>query len=107
MPQSPALRRGWRVIETRFMAEMKFNCPKCGQLIACDELWGGHQIQCPTCQTEIAVPAQGAGSAPAAPAAGGLVPNVPTTSAPRLGISQTRHQPSPPPPQASRDSISA
>src|SRR6266481_3134427 len=38
------------------MAEMRFTCPQCSQDITCDELWGGHQIQCPTCQAEIAVP---------------------------------------------------
>jgi len=87
------------------MAEMKFNCPKCAQLIACDELWSGHQIQCPTCQAPITVPPQAA--APAAPASKPLVPQVPQFSAPRLSIGQTRHAPSSAPPQASATSTQA
>ncbi len=38
------------------MADFRFKCPQCGQEIECDELWSGHQIQCPTCQKEITVP---------------------------------------------------
>src|SRR4029077_11752013 len=85
------------------MAEMKFNCPKCSQLISCDELWCGQQIQCPTCQTPIAVPAQGA--APAAPAGKTLVPEVPRET--KLSIGQARHAPSSAPPQASANSTLA
>jgi hypothetical protein len=40
------------------MAELKFSCPHCGQHIQCDELWGGHQIQCPACHGDLTVPAQ-------------------------------------------------
>ncbi len=76
------------------MAELKFNCSKCGQLIACDELWIGHQINCPTCQTELSVPAQQEAPKPANP----LVPQVP--GATKLSIGQARHQSSTPPPQA-------
>jgi hypothetical protein len=67
------------------MAEMRFTCPQCSQDITCDELWGGHQIQCPTCQAEISVPqpqAQG-------PAAGNpLVPKPP--GATRLSAGRTQ-----------------
>jgi hypothetical protein len=38
------------------MAEIKFSCPHCNQHISCDEPWAGHQIQCPACQNNIAVP---------------------------------------------------
>ncbi len=38
------------------MAEIKFSCPNCNQSIKCDELWGGHQIQCPSCQNNLTVP---------------------------------------------------
>jgi DNA-directed RNA polymerase subunit RPC12/RpoP len=38
------------------MADFKFTCAQCGQEIELDELWTGHQIQCPTCQKEITVP---------------------------------------------------
>jgi hypothetical protein len=78
------------------MAEMKFNCPHCSQPIACDELWGGHQIQCPICNKELMVPMQGGGPAEAAPS---LVPKVPTSAAPKLSISQAAHKPATPPPQ--------
>lgn len=76
------------------MAELKFNCSKCGQLIACDELWIGHQINCPSCQTELSVPAQQEAPKPANP----LVPQVPGST--KLSIGQARHQASTPPPQA-------
>jgi hypothetical protein len=51
------------------MAEFKFSCPGCNQHIQLDELWGGHQIQCPSCQATIIVPQVRAPAAPAAPAA--------------------------------------
>jgi hypothetical protein len=85
------------------MAEMKFNCPKCAQVIACDELWGGHQIQCPTCQAEITVPAKEA-TAAQAPASGSDAPNslVPQPpAATKLSIGRAQHQPAPGPPQPS------
>jgi hypothetical protein len=77
------------------MAELKFNCPKCGQLIACDELWIGRQINCPSCQTELSVPTQQ--EAPK-PVQSPLVPQVPGST--RLSIGQARHQAATPPPQA-------
>src|SRR5215471_13103048 len=76
------------------MAELKFNCSKCGQLIACDELWIGHQINCPSCQTELSVPNPQDAPKPVNP----LVPQVPGNT--RLSIGQARHQTSTPPPQA-------
>jgi hypothetical protein len=67
------------------MAEMRFTCPQCSQDITCDELWGGHQIQCPTCQAEISVPQPQA----QAPAAGNpLVPKPP--GATRLSAGRTQ-----------------
>src|SRR5437762_6926814 len=56
------------------MAEMRFTCPQCKQDITCDELWGGHQIQCPTCQAEISVPQP---QPVAQPAGNPLVPKPP------------------------------
>jgi len=47
------------------MAEIKFSCSSCNQSIKCDELWGGHQIQCPSCQQNITVPQVQAAPAPA------------------------------------------
>jgi hypothetical protein len=58
------------------MADIKFSCPHCNQHITCDELWGGHQLQCPGCQGGIIVPAVAA-AAPE-PTANSLVPKVPT-----------------------------
>lgn len=39
------------------MSETKFSCPLCSQHIACDSQYGGRQIQCPSCQAAITVPA--------------------------------------------------
>jgi hypothetical protein len=78
------------------MAELKFNCSKCGQLIACDELWIGHQINCPSCQAELSVTAPQEAPKPAQH--NPLVPQVPGGN--KLSIGQARHQASTPPPQA-------
>src|SRR6267142_5548615 len=78
------------------MAEMKFNCPSCTQLIACDELWAGQEIQCPICSKSLTVPSQQAG------ANNPLVPKPPSGPAPRLSIGQARHQSATAPPQAPR-----
>jgi hypothetical protein len=48
---------------------MKFSCPQCGQHIACDDAWAGHQIACPACQTNLFVPQIEAVSPPAQPSA--------------------------------------
>jgi hypothetical protein len=72
------------------MADMRFTCPQCSQDITCDELWGGHQIQCPTCQAEISVP-QPQREAPqqAAASSNPLVPKVPTGGT-RLSAGRTQ-----------------
>src|ERR1051325_6353490 len=50
------------------MPELKFACPGCGQHISCDELWGGHTIQCPACKQDLRVPLPPAAAPPAATA---------------------------------------
>jgi len=67
------------------MADIKFSCPHCSQNITCDELWGGHQLQCPSCGNNLIVPAQ---AAPAAASASPLVPKPPAGASPRLAIGQ-------------------
>jgi hypothetical protein len=69
------------------MADIKFACPNCGQHITCDELWGGHQLDCPSCKNPLMVPAPAAPQA-AAEATGprALVPKPPAAAEPRLGI---------------------
>ena len=78
------------------MADFKFTCIHCGQDIECDELWSGHQIQCPTCQKELTVPPK-----PDAPPHATLAAAKP--GQPRLSIGQSRNErssaPPPPPPQ--------
>src|SRR5947209_5358951 len=83
------------------MAEIKFSCPLCTQHIACDELWGGHQIQCPGCKGELTVPVVPKAAAPPGPmrvsapppppSAGGnpLVPPVPAAG--KLSIGAQAH----------------
>ena len=51
------------------MADVKFSCPHCGISVECDELWCGHEIQCPACQKEFVVPQKPAGPPHAALAA--------------------------------------
>ena len=78
------------------MADMKFGCSHCGQQIECDELWSGHEIQCPTCKGQLVVP-----PTPDAPPHAALASA--TANQPRLSIGQSRAQrsaaPPPPPPQ--------
>jgi DNA-directed RNA polymerase subunit RPC12/RpoP len=78
------------------MADMKFACSHCGQEIECDELWSGHEIQCPTCQGQLTVPPK-----PDAPPHATLASAKP--GQPRLSIGQSRVErsaaPPPPPPQ--------
>jgi len=71
------------------MADIKFACPHCSQHITCDELWGGHHLECPNCKNTLAVPAVAAPSAPS------LVPKPPPAVEPRLAIN------APPPAHAS------
>jgi hypothetical protein len=85
------------------MADMKFNCPGCGQPIGCDVLWGGHIIECPTCKREITVPQQQAAPT-AAPvqrdAAGALVPRPPAET--KLSIGASKHEAASGPPAAAK-----
>src|SRR2546422_975289 len=74
------------------MADLKFNCPQCSQLISCDELWTGQEIQCPTCQAPLLVPAK---PAEAGPQASSLVPRPPSSAAARLSIGRPQHSPAP------------
>ena len=78
------------------MADLRFTCSHCRQEIECDELWSGHEIQCPTCKTELTVPPK-----PDAPPHAALAGTRPGEA--RLSIGQSRHQrsaaPPPPPPQ--------
>jgi len=39
------------------MSEFKFNCPHCAQHLKCDEQMSGRQIQCPSCNHLIRIPA--------------------------------------------------
>ncbi len=64
------------------MADIKFSCPHCHQHITCDELWGGHQLQCPSCQGTLTVPAR---PAPAAPPPPPPPPRPVSASAPAAG----------------------
>jgi len=81
------------------MADIKFSCPHCEQHITCDALWGGHQLQCPSCQNTLTVPAP----PPAAPAAAAVRAVGPARiappaqgNAPKLAIGQaTAHAASP------------
>jgi DNA-directed RNA polymerase subunit RPC12/RpoP len=81
---------------TNTMADMKFSCSHCGQDIECDELWSGHEIQCPTCKGQLVVPPK-----PEAPPHANLASAKPNQ--PRLSIGHSRDQrsaaPPPPPPQ--------
>ena len=78
------------------MADLKFTCSHCGQDIECDELWSGHEIQCPTCKGQLVVPPK-----PDAPPHAALAAAKPNQ--PRLSIGQSVIQrssaPPPPPPQ--------
>jgi hypothetical protein len=38
------------------MREIKFVCPHCSQHIACDEMYCGYQIRCPSCEGGLIVP---------------------------------------------------
>src|SRR5437879_965139 len=84
------------------MPELKFACPGCGQHIACDELWGGHTIQCPTCKQDLRVPQRfpAAAPPPAAPAPSSSVPQPPASPS-KLSIGRPQTPPSSPPPQPS------
>jgi len=67
------------------MADIKFACPHCNQHITCDELWGGHELQCPGCKGKFVVPAV-AGPAPAV--GNPLVPTPPRTGVSKVGLNR-------------------
>lgn len=50
------------------MAEFTFSCPSCSNGILCDSQWSGQQIECPTCQAAVIVPAAVAPTPPPASA---------------------------------------
>jgi hypothetical protein len=69
------------------MADIKFACPHCSQHITCDELWGGHQLDCPNCKNPLTVPAVAAPQKPArASVQASLVPKPPQAAEPRLAL---------------------
>jgi hypothetical protein len=72
------------------MAEIKFSCPQCGQHIAGNEQWSGHQIQCPTCATTLTVPGAPPPTPVAAPGARSLVPQPPVSQGPKLSAGATQ-----------------
>ena len=63
------------------MSDFKFNCPACGQKIACDTGYSGAQIACPSCQKTLTVPAAPAG-ATAAPVVAAVAAPARAMSAP-------------------------
>jgi len=72
------------------MADFKFSCPHCSISVECDELWCGHEIQCPSCQKEFVVPQKPAGPPHAALAS--AAPGQPKLS---IGASRTQHSTAP------------
>ena len=68
------------------MADIKFACPNCGQHITCDELWGGHQLDCPSCKNPLVVPAPAAPPPPQPAAPRSLTPKPPAAAEPRLAV---------------------
>src|SRR5438477_2476331 len=80
------------------MSEFRFPCPECGQKILGDTTYAGIQINCPTCQKSIVIPAPSpaleaavAGkSTPATPAPAGAAakttpPSVAPAASPKPG----------------------
>ena len=68
------------------MADIKFACPHCAQHITCDELWGGHQLDCPSCKNPLTVPPKPAPAAAGPRTPDSLVPKPPAAVEPRLAI---------------------
>jgi DNA-directed RNA polymerase subunit RPC12/RpoP len=79
--------------QTNIMADMKFACSHCRQEIECDELWSGHEIQCPTCQGQLMVPPK-----PDAPPHASLAAAKPGQARLSIGHSQAQRSAAPPPP---------
>jgi len=75
------------------MSEFKFSCPNCQQNIKATSEYSGLQINCPSCQTPLVVPADPNTPAPAA-APGSLVPEVPK-GAGRLSMAKSTGAPEP------------
>jgi hypothetical protein len=61
-----ALKAGVLCNQSKYMAEFKFFCPRCGQQILCDTGYSGTQINCPACKQVVVVP-QALGSAAHSP----------------------------------------
>jgi len=72
------------------MADIKFSCGHCEQHISCDELWAGHQIQCPACKKDITVPTVHVPPAAAVPDPRSLVPQPSATTRPKLSAGLTQ-----------------
>ncbi len=73
------------------MAEISFLCPQCNQKITCDELWGGHEMQCPGCQAAFIVPQAAAAAEPPPPPAP-IPPAIPPASSGGAGFSSRPSQ---------------
>src|SRR6266705_1524005 len=87
------------------MAEFKFACLHCGQKIQVDELWSGHELQCPSCHKNLTVPPNPAAApAPRVPLTGEFAARNPppgATMAPsRLTSTASRPAASAPPPRS-------
>ena len=82
-----------RTTKKKTMADIKFTCPHCQQGIQCDQLWCGHEINCPTCQGAIMVPQTA--TAPAAGGAPAIKP--PSSPAARLSAARRKWRVQPPP----------
>lgn len=70
------------------MADMKFSCPHCQQHISADAGYAGLQINCPSCNGSLIVPADPAVSAPA---------SAPAPAPARLSIRSSASAAAPPP----------
>ena len=75
------------------MSELKFSCPHCDQHILCDAQSAGHEIQCPSCQQVLQIPAT-AGKNDPAPAE----PPPDSRTPPPVAVHQ-------PPPQSERQGL--
>lgn len=67
------------------MAEFTFPCPSCHKSVQCDDAWVGHQINCPICQAQFAVPKNIPGANP-------LVPKPPSQTKLKAGPTQVARQ---------------
>jgi hypothetical protein len=74
------------------MADFKFSCPHCAISIEADELWCGHEIQCPSCKKEFVVSPK-----PAEPPHAALASAAPSQAKLSIGQSQAQRSAAPPP----------